>query len=387
MVGVRQNKKGLFLFTVCILVVTILGTLASCIGRLPTHTPSAPPTETQPTPTSSSAPELTSIPTSTPVPAHASIPTSNTTPVTPGPLPTSNQRLAIVGIVSFQEDIPQVASAAQLSMGSIIGPSLIRLKDGRFRLYLQARNQSGVNIISLISADGSQWDPEPGIRIQHGGESDVDFEAGEPFVYLDLDGKYYMAYTGRQPISGSNSLLHKLVFAVSDDGLTWSKLNRYYADPKNRNDFASSADITILTGRYVMYYTGGLNVIKATSSDGFDWTRENVILPAGHDSTMVQYNGVYYMFVKVPHALTYPPGPLEMETDDLIMAVSSDGENWSPNLYRVTVRMADGSEVANTDLQDPAAILYPDGSLRVFLNSNLGLRVYSIKPSGLLPKS
>ncbi len=88
----------------------------------------------------------------------------------------------------------------------------------------------------------------------------------------------------------------------------------------------------------------------------------------------------------MPHALTYPPGPLEMETDDLIMAVSSDGENWFPNLYRVTVRMADGSEMANTDLQDPASILYPDGSLRVFLNSNLGLRIYSIKPLGLLPK-
>jgi hypothetical protein len=92
------------------------------------------------------------------------------------------------------------------------------------------------------------------------------------------------------------------------------------------------------------------------------------------------------MFVKVPHALIYPLGPLDMETDDLVMAVSSDGENWSPNLYRVTVRMADGSEVANTDLQDPGAILYPDGSLRVFLNSNLGLRIYSIKPSEPLPK-
>ena len=365
MVGVYQNKKGLFLFTTCISIVTILGALASCISRAPTPTPSVSPTETQPTPT----------------------PTINATPVTtPGPLTTSNQKLAIVGTVSFQVDIPQVTSADQLSMGSIIGPSLIRLKDGRSRLYLQVRNQSGVNIISLISADGSRWNSEPGIRIQHGGQSDIDFEAGEPFVYLALDGKYYMAYTGRQPVSGSNNLLHKLVFAVSDDGLTWSKLNRYYADPKNRNDFASSADVTILNSRYVMYYTGGLNVIRATSSDGLNWTRQNVILPVGHDSTMVQYNGVYYMFVKVPHALAYPIGPPEMETDDLIMAVSSDGESWSPNLYRVTIRTADGSEVANTDLQDPAAILSPDGSLRVFLNSNLGLRIYSIKPLRLLPK-
>jgi predicted GH43/DUF377 family glycosyl hydrolase len=306
--------------------------------------------------------------------------------VTPGPLTTPNQKIAIVGTVSFQVDILQVTSAADLSMMSIIGPSVIRLKDGGYRLYLQARNQFGVNIISLISADGSKWDPEPGIRIQHGGESDIDFEAGEPFVYLGLDGRYYMAYTGRQTVNGSSNLLHKLVFAVSDDGLAWSKLNRYYADPQNRNNFAASADITILDGRYVMYYTGGLNVIMATSNDGFNWIRQDIILPAGHDSAMVQYDGVYYMFVKVPHALTYSSGSLDMEKDDLIMAVSADGENWSPDLYRVTVGAAGGSEVANTDLQDPAVILYPDGSLRVFLNSDLGLRIYSIKPMGPLPK-
>lgn len=382
MVGAYLNRKS-FVFAICILIGTTLGVLAGCAGRAPAPGPSVPPTAAQSTP----MPSPISEPAPVPVPAPASASTANATSVTPVPLPSPpNYKLAIVGTVSFQVDNPQVTSAAQLNMGSIIGPSLLRLKDGRFRLYLQARGQSGVNIISLISADGSRWDPEPGIRIQHGEQSDIDFEAGEPFVYLDLDGKYYMPYTGRQPVIGSSNLLHKLVFAVSDDGLTWSKLNRYYADPKNRNDFASSADITILNGRYVMHYTGGLNVIRATSSDGVNWTRQNVVLPAGHDSTMVQYEGVYYMFVKVPHVLAYPPGLLEMETDDLIMAVSSDGENWSPNLYQVIVKAADGSEIANTDLQDPGAILYPDGSLRIFLNSDRGLRIYSIKPSGSLPK-
>ena len=84
-------------------------------------------------------------------------------------------------------------------MGSIVGPSLIRLKDGRYRLYLQAReagltreeNRELVNIISLISTDGIRWDAEPGIRIPHGSDSDVDSEAGEPGVYLGLDDKYY----------------------------------------------------------------------------------------------------------------------------------------------------------------------------------------------------
>jgi predicted GH43/DUF377 family glycosyl hydrolase len=282
--------------------------------------------------------------------------------------------MRIAGTVSFQEDLTQIVTAADIDMRDIVGPGVIRLKDGRFRMFLQASNQSGVDIISLISADGNQWDPEPGIRIQHGAESDIDFEAGEPDVYLDPDGKYYMAYTGRQPISGTNHLIHTVVFAVSEDGLVWSKLGRYYTDPENRNGFAASADVMILNGVYLMYYTGAPDVILATSSDGINWTRQNIVFPAAHDSTVALYNGIYYMFFKLEGA------------DKLLMGISSDGRNWSPEVYQVIVSRADGGEVADVDLDDPSAILYPDGSLRVFLNSRSGQSIFSIKPEGSLPE-
>jgi predicted GH43/DUF377 family glycosyl hydrolase len=253
-------------------------------------------------------------------------------------------------------------------------------------LYLQSQDKNGVNIVSLISADGNKWTSEPGIRIQHGADSDIDLEAGEPDAYLGIDGKYYMAYTGRQPVSGSNNLLHKVVFAVSDDGLTWSKLNRSFADPQAKNDFASSADIMLMGQEYVMYYTAGTNITTATSFDGLDWIRQKTILTAGHDSTTIVVNGVYYMIVKAPDALVYPQGPPVMDSDDLLMAVSADGINWSPDLYRIIVNKADGSQLANLDLQDPTAINMPDGSLRVIMNNNGGQAIYSIKPTAPLPQ-
>ena len=369
----------------------------------PTPEPTAVPTPT-PEPTATSVPPATPVPptsTATPTevpptatPSLKSIPTAVPTQVPPtaAPAPTPT----IVGTVKFQVDVQEVTTASQLGMGSVVGPSLIRLKDGRYRLYLQAREiglqgkeqRGGIDIISLISTDGIQWDAEQGIRIQHGSPTDVDSEAGEPGVYLGLDNRYYMAYTGRYMgvnKRGDSQKMHRVVFAVSDDGLNWAKLNQYYADPQNINDFASSADVNVVNGRYVIYYTGQRNIIRATSQDGLTWVRQEVTFSAGHDSTMVKYDGTYYMFAKMPEALAYARNP-DTRLDLLVMAISRDGVNWSNNYYQVVVENADGSEVTAENLQDPSAILVLDGSLRIFLNNDRGEGIYSIKPVSTLPK-
>ena len=364
---------------------------------VPTGTPTPEPTVVPPPtpePTATSVPSATPLPpTATPTPAPTSTPTPAPTS-TPTPAPTSTP--TIVGTVKFQVDVQEVTTASQLGMGSVVGPSLIRLKDGRYRLYLQAREiglqgkgkGEGVDIISLISTDGIQWDAEQGIRIQHGSPTDVDSEAGEPGVYLGLDNRYYMAYTGRYMgvnKRGDSQKMHRVVFAVSDDGLNWAKLNQYYADPQNINDFASSADVNVVNGRYVIYYTGQRNIIRATSQDGLKWVRQEIAIRAGHDSTMVKYDGTYYMFAKMPEALAYARNP-DTRLDLLVMAISRDGVNWSNNYYQVVVENADGSEVTAENLQDPSAILVLDGSLRIFLNNNRGKGIYSIKPAETLPK-
>jgi len=301
----------------------------------------------------------------------------------------------IVGTVNFQVDIQQVTTSSQLGQASIIGPSLIDLKSGGYRLYLQARagkndknNAEGVNILSLISSDGIEWNIEPGIRIKHGTQFDVDSEAGEPGVYLGMDEKYYMAYTGRfmgVNKRGLKQTMHRIVFAVSDDGLTWSKLNKHYSDPENINDFASSADVHLINRQYVIYYTGQRNIIRATSHDGLQWTRKKIAVSIGHDSTMVKYEDTYYMFVIMPKTLLYPRNATT-ENDILFLLVSDNGIDWSENYYQVIIKDSDGNEVKAQDIQDPGAIVLSDGSLRVFLNNHGGKIIYSIKPTEKLPK-
>ena len=348
--------------------------------QVPTQTPvpSATP-DVLPTPTSAQIPTSTPLP----IPAPTQMPIS-----TPLPIHPPTQEPAIVGTIKFLVDVDQVATASQLELSSIGGPSLIRLKDERYRLYLHSRtHERKLNIISLISTDGSQWDVEPGVRIPHGSDSDIDSEVGEPAAYLGLDDKYYMAYTGRfmgiNP-EGADEKMHRVVFAISDDALTWSKLNQHYADPQNRNNFASSSDVNIIDGEYVIYYTGGASVIRATSLDGLTWERQNIIF-WGHDSTTIKYDDTWYMFARMPKQLRYSKN-WTLADERLVVAVSHDGVNWSNNYYQVDIENSDGSGVAVEDSKNPAAVLLPDGSLRVFLQTRHGERIYSIKPAETLPK-
>ena len=186
---------------------------------------------------------------------------------------------------------------------------------------------------------------------------------------------------------GVSQKMHRVAFAVSDDGLNWTKLNQYFAGSAvdSWTDFASSADVNIVNGQYVIYYTSGRKIIRATSQDGLTWTRQEVAISAGHDSTMVEYDGVYYMFAKMPEGLEYVRNP-NTELDNLVMAISQDGVNWSKDYYRVVVEHADGSKVDAQNIQDPGAILLSDGSLRIFLNNFGGKSIYSIKPVDPLPK-
>ena len=345
------------------------------------------------TPTIDPVPTPTLGPTSTAVP-HPTI-TSSLTP-TPTPTVPAPSEPRIAGSVQFEVDVATVVSETELSeqgFSRINAPALMRLKDGRYRLYLQSRvdtSERGVSehyIISSISSDGVDWTLESGPRIISGGESDIDSECGEPEVFLGLDDKYYMAYTGRfkglNP-EGKEQNMHRLVFAVSDDGLNWTKLDKHYSDPLNRNDFASSADVHVIDGKYLMYYTGQRNIIRASSEDGLTWVREQISIEAGHDSSMVMVGDRYYQFVRMPEELSYKKNP-DLDADRVIMLISKDGINWSNNYYKVKIRDSDGNKIVRIDMRNPGAIVLPDGSLRVFLSVDKGGNIYSIKPVEPLP--
>jgi len=306
-------------------------------------------------------------------------------------------KYSLVGIIQFELDNPEIVAIEQMDSGSIVGPSVVQLLNGQYRMYLQSRPKGYsrlidgyevTHIVSLISDDALTWEIEPGVRIEHGGVDDLDYQAGEPEAFIGKEDKYYMAYTGRylgvDEENGKDQLMHRILFATSDDGLEWTKTGTHFAG-ELRNDFASSADVTLIDDEYVIYYSGGRVIASTTSADGLNWEKGSVLFGFGHDSTVVEYEDNYYMFVKIPKEFYYEKNP-ELEKDILGMVMSEDGINWPKEFYQVVVNDEYGDEIPVFELQDPGSVTLPDGSFRVFLNNNMGKAIYSIKLIGRIPK-
>lgn len=226
---------------------------------------------------------------------------------------------------------------------------------------------------------------DPGIRIGHGSASEIDFEVGDPAAVLGTDGKYYMAYTGRQPTGSKTGSQYysKILFAVSENGVDWVKQKVSFSDPTRQNGLASSPDIIVMNGTYVMYYTSGAGIFKATSDDALNWVRRGAVYNDwGHDSATVYVDGTYYMFIAGPSNFK----PTVSSSDDLYMAISPDGVNWPRKLYHLVVKEADGSNSKDI-LQNPTAVVLEDGSLRVYVNNKKGTGIAVLRPLSSLPRA
>ena len=104
------------------------------------------------------------------------------------------------------------------TMGS---PVVVKLEDGTYRMYYvgASRKIGGYHqrTLSAISGDGLTWTKEPGIRIDVGGPYDSHYANGCSIVRLQ-DGRYRMYYHGDAYSAGSY-----ILSAVSNDGINFVK--------------------------------------------------------------------------------------------------------------------------------------------------------------------
>lgn len=104
-------------------------------------------------------------------------------------------------------------------------PDVVRLSDGRWRMYFQ---NAGV-IKSAISSDGLMFTDESGTRIDQTNDLGLTFEnVAAPTVYQQADQTYLMVYRGtiNQVYQGEkvpNQNTQILLWATSADGLAWMK--------------------------------------------------------------------------------------------------------------------------------------------------------------------
>ncbi len=167
-------------------------------------------------------------------------------------------------------------------------PSVVKVADTYYMYYTRA-GQGVVDAIWVAtSPDGTKWKPV-GLAIHPGHRGQWDsLSVGRPAV-LHEDGLFKMWFDGRKdlPLGApaqnapkSASSRRSVGYAVSTDGLNWSKHDR---NPVFGDD-AGGVDVRRVGSRYVLTYESRAGVRMTVSHDGLDWTPGEALLPVSGKS-------------------------------------------------------------------------------------------------------
>jgi len=163
-------------------------------------------------------------------------------------------------------------------------PAIIKLPDGRWRMYYQTFEAGGGVFKSAVSPDGLNWSTEAGVRLAAGGEFDPD-NIVHPTVIALPTGGYRMYYDGEIRRT-EQDFTWRILSATSSDGLIWTKdpgvrIDIYQEPLRAYRVWSAHAEYSELTGTYQLYFTvetPAENLIDgiylATSSDGLLFTIE-----------------------------------------------------------------------------------------------------------------
>lgn len=184
------------------------------------------------------------------------------------------------------------AESASVPRGAI-DPAIVRLPDGRWRMYYVVANaplnlpidQQQREVRSAVSSDGLAWAEEPGVRLQglH----------GVPDVVALPGGRWRMYYAGRSSDGRGPSIWS----AVSSDGLVFAKEGERtpgnYYDPAVAQLGPSGWLLLAASQR-----PSGVQMYVGRSADGLDWTLEQEPVGEGFDPTLLEIGDrrfrVYY---------------------------------------------------------------------------------------------
>jgi len=138
-------------------------------------------------------------------------------------------------------------------------------------------------------------------------DPDDDF-AKDPSVF-QADGKFYMFYTGAAPGFQGGTGPWRIEYAVSPDGLTWTKQGTAFAaddDTWEAGRVQAPSKPIRFKGQYFMFYAGGprqpANKVFTgfvTSKDLIHWTKHPQIVrhdPKANDPFIFEEGGVFYLF-------------------------------------------------------------------------------------------
>jgi hypothetical protein len=180
-------------------------------------------------------------------------------------------------------------SGVRVSEGRM--PSVIRLSDGRYRMYLEDTVPTEASFWSAISSDGLNFTLEPGNRLKTTDTGNESIGFTSPRVAALKDGRYRMYYGGQN--SKGDCLL---LSAISTDGLIWTREEGIRINAKSFcSDWAGSllsGPVIDANGTVRLYWgflkcdSQGKNdhfgIFEFTSSDGLAFTQDPTLVVEGY---------------------------------------------------------------------------------------------------------
>ncbi len=222
-----------------------------------------------------------------------------------------------------------------------VSPRVVALAEGGYRLYYtqilpRAGFPAGANdydnattrILSATSADGTTWNPEPGVRLSpwDGGAGDFRVVSSEVVPVPGQRGKLRMYF---ECCPGPQTQQNAIRSALSADGLSWS------VEHGNRMEVAGSnvsapRILSLDDGRCRLYYhERHRGIMSAVSHDGLTFEIEagiRVAAGGSHD----RLTAFAPEIIRLPAGgfRMYYAGYSDVNQADILTAVSRDGLHW-----------------------------------------------------------
>jgi len=237
-------------------------------------------------------------------------------------------------------------------------PNVYRMADGRIRMYYGGPG----GILSAVSDDGLTFNKESGVRVPSGSQNSPEVIVSDPTLVRLNDGRVRMYYKGATGPGGPGQSVHNVFSAISPDGLLFEKEGiRIDSQQTPDEGWASVPEAIVLPdGRVRLYYVSDSldikhGVVSAISDDGLAFTLEETKLTGFVDPAVVRLTDGSYMML----AVAFPFGSEGILTDaapGIYSFTSQDGINFED---RKLVLAGEGNI-------DPAIIDLGDGAYRVY---------------------
>ena len=292
-----------------------------------------PPAAPQPSPVLPPSPETTTVPRSTPA---------------PGPEPETRE--------STTQFVWTVDSGIRLEDATV--PNILRLDDGGFRLYYGGPS----GILSAISNDGLTFTKEPDVRVSSGSTGSAEMIVSDPTLVKLKDGRVRMYYKGATGGGGPGQAVHSVFSAISTDGLIFEKEGVRIDSQKTPDGGWASVPEAILLpdGKVRIYYVSdgadvGHGIVSAISEDGLNFVREGPVLPGFVDPAVIRLASGEYLMLAVAFPMS-SKGKLIDAQPGIYSFTSKDGVNFTNRQ----------SVLSGENNIDPAIVEIASGTYRVY---------------------